>query len=278
MNRERPSFHEVPVQYWKDLPHYQSDNWLFRGQACSQWALRTSLERACQDQYVKTLDEAPALEKRLIREFQRRYHHYVVGRPEPVGIEWLSIMQHYGAPTRLLDWTYSIYVAAYFAVEVPCKTDEGKLSDCAIWCVNSNWVRNEGIPLFEASGKDAKYLKEEDKDKAFQQDFFCSLTDKDNPGPECVLPAQPWKLDERLTIQKGIFLSPGDVRKSFENNLCKLKGFDDSNNLLKLIIPHPMRSDALSNLHSMNISRASLFPGLDGFAQSLKIYHPKANR
>jgi hypothetical protein len=48
----------------------------------------------------------------------------------------------------------------------------------------------------------------------------------------------------------------------------------DPKNVQKLVLSHTERLSALKMLHTMNISRATLFPGLDGFAQSLKVFHP----
>ena len=75
-------------------------------------ALTTGLERACL-LADGSLTRAPEHEKGIIREFRRRAHHYL---PDATllgdSLELLALMQHHGAPTRLLDWTYSLYVAA----------------------------------------------------------------------------------------------------------------------------------------------------------------------
>lgn len=69
--------------------------------------------------------------------------------PEDV-IEWLALMQHFGAPTRLLDFTQSPYVATYFAVE-------DATEDSVIWAVNESWVRNQAGRL--ALEKDERIQK-----------------------------------------------------------------------------------------------------------------------
>jgi hypothetical protein len=61
------------------------------------------------------LGKAPRIESGLLRRFKRQAHHYISNPPEENDpLEWLALMQHYGAPTRLLDWTYSFFVALYF--------------------------------------------------------------------------------------------------------------------------------------------------------------------
>jgi NAD(P)-dependent dehydrogenase (short-subunit alcohol dehydrogenase family) len=75
-------------------------------------------------------------EPSVIREFKRRYHHYALHiRQLSHDLEWLSVMQHHGAPTRLLDWTYSLHVAAYFGAESAIATED---ADAAIWLLNDD--------------------------------------------------------------------------------------------------------------------------------------------
>ncbi|HLN02329.1 MAG TPA: hypothetical protein VK335_23780 [Bryobacteraceae bacterium] len=76
-------------------------------------------------------------------------------------------------------------------------------------------------------------------------------------------------MNERLTIQQGLFLCPAQVSMGFEENLqaMSLKG----TKIDKLVFPSNLRAHILAELNKMNISRASLFPGLDGFAQSLAV-------
>ena len=80
---------------------------------------------------------------------------------------------------------------------------------------------------------------------------------------------------ERMVIQQGVFLCPGDVRTSFMENLNVVLGnCDASSNPLVIryeITENPaVRREMLRHLMRMNISRATLFPGLDGFAESLR--------
>ena len=60
----------------------------------------------------------------------------------------------------------------------------------------------------------------------------------------------------------------------FMKNLEGLPGHSDKDHVVQLIIPLDQRREALRALFQMNINRTSLFPGLDGYARSLGIYHP----
>src|ERR1700687_5650335 len=90
----------------------------YRGHADTGWDLKPSLLRLSPSADVAHL---LGLEKALAAEFKAQAHlalHFEelpkAGEPDAA---WVALMQHHGAPTRLLDWTLSPFVAAYFAVE-----------------------------------------------------------------------------------------------------------------------------------------------------------------
>ena len=84
-----------------------------------------------------------------------------------------------------------------------------------------------------------------------------------------VVPLKPELQNQRMITQQGQFLSPGTIHESFEQNLSAVIGADVDEQLIKFVIPNSWRQGILLDLRSMNISAASLFPGLDGFARSL---------
>jgi FRG domain len=262
-------FSEVHIKKWDEIRQYRKRQWVYRGQASEQLHLMTSLERAC-DRFHRTPFVAE-VEETLLREFRRRYQHYAAHIPHAQDVfEWFSLMQHHGAPTRLLDWTYSIYVAAYFALEKA----EGP---SAVWAIDTRWCQEQAIEALRLIGKkEPEILSEKLSDEKY---FF--KTRKllfESPFTRFVCLVNAFYMNERLTLQRGVFLWPGDVRCSFEDNLSALPGHDDADRVVKLILPYPLREEALSELHDMNISRATLFPGLDGFAQTLAVYYPTLSR
>jgi hypothetical protein len=197
---------------------------------------------------------------------------------------WLALMQHYGAPTRLLDWTYSFYVAAYFALRdapnsstvAECKVCGAKEDFCVVWA-----IKRESFGLTQQAPNASEAFKQA-SNSSLQADLIRSDTDNSYDGinafllsvmekPEpSIWAVNAFRLNERLSVQQGAFFCPGDVRISFEDNLKVAHSSAHSIYRMELSIAPEARRDMLTAIHQMNISSASLFPGLAGFAQSLK--------
>jgi hypothetical protein len=268
----------------ENLPRQDPDSvWVFRGESFrknhnrNHWTLQPSLERAG-ERYGK--QDGSELEYWLLREFKRRLHHY--GAPVPPDwdtVEWLSLMQHHGAPTRMLDWTYSPFVAAFNALKTQSKDYEA-----IIWCCDSRWFTKRSTELLKTAG-----VQVPEKDDPFRQDGtvttsqFFDIAFGANIEPQLgipkalhsfVCPINSYRLNERLTIQQGLFLVPGNISLSFHENLVAMdpgrehfrlwvlqKGDDNATNHQRM----------LQQLNRMNVTEATLYPGLDGFARSLKL-------
>ena len=118
-----------------DLCDSGNDIWIFRGQANADWRLTSTLER---DKKLKPFEES---ERAMLELFRSKAHIYTDlfrGRSDLSRVHALSIMQHHGAPTRLLDFTYSPSVAAFFSV---CDDRESPPEYASVWAVNASKVR-----------------------------------------------------------------------------------------------------------------------------------------
>jgi len=261
-------FKTVTLKAWKDIRKYSKHGWLYRGHREAHWELESSLERCCRRHKVEP-GKRRELEGRLFREFRRTYPLYAKHIPERDSvIEWLSLMQHYGAPNRLLDFTYSIHVAAYFA------TEEAE-NDSAVWGIDAKWARKRAYQLLRAAGKSGLAIDRMPAGKGFEQDdekptsglFF------DKPYARACWPINGFRLNERLLIQRGAFLVCGDISCSFKENIIRLMEPGAQDHILKIVIPKKVGQKMIKELFSMGISRTSLFPGLDGFSESLGVWH-----
>lgn len=269
--------------------------WIFRGLRTVDHNLTSSLERACKSYNRNIKEHGCVIEDILLREFKRRIHQYESHLPASEDtIEWLSLMQHYGAPTRLIDWTYSAYVALYFSLRGYNEND----SDHVLWAINLRWLQKTSHDLITQHNA-YKDLKNGDKEKIDR--FFLDTPNEEDKKyawnwikltkeneyewnkPEeykkIIIPATPFKLNQRLTIQKGLFLTIVDANKTFYEVLCEMQGFDDGysnsfdKNIFQFTIKEKKRLDFLRELLNMNVSSDTLFPGLQGFAESLTVYH-----
>jgi len=178
-------------------------------------------------------------------------------------------MQHHGAPTRLLDWTYSFQVALFFAIE---SVKVG--STCAVWAVDYGFLLEELRASLGLSKSEVSTLVLTDGDKA--PAFLNHLLDDEAGG---IVAINPFRLNERLVVQQGIFLASRCTSESFDSTFERMrtkqpKAFYK----FEIECSKDLLVAALTSLHSMNISRVSLFPGLDGFCQSFENLLPLPNR
>jgi hypothetical protein len=266
----------------KFLPkeHPKKEKWIFRGQQKFNWKLESSLERACEKSFGCKIKKSNEIEEILLREFQRRFHHYEIHVPAPSDkIEWLAIMQHYGAPTRLLDWTYSKYIGLYFSI----KSYNDENMNHALWAIDLRWLQNKSFEIIKKL-KEFKNLKKGKVSKINVENFFTgtpTYDEKNNVGQwlfknkfeNVIFSSTPFKLNERLAIQKGLSLSTADAGQRFHNVLETIPGFKFGDYVHKLEIDKNKRIELIKELQLMNISADTLYPGLEGFASSLSVYH-----
>lgn len=120
------------IDSWMDLASLieelasQRTNWIFRGEPSTTFELRPASGR--QDDLTsraRTVSYDLEDERAALRRFRYDARPFAGFSPES-SLEWLAIAQHHGMATRLLDWTESLLVAAFFAVERA--GDEGEAS------------------------------------------------------------------------------------------------------------------------------------------------------
>ncbi len=193
----------------KTVSGMRNREWIFRGQSDAVWGLESSLYRTFKytEELTKLSRGRPKKiarnrhEELAIERFINTAHLYLDYRPPKKQVlEWLAIMQHYGAPTRLIDFTFSPYVAAYFALETG-------VGNAAIYCI--------------ARKKNSKLLVNHRNFK---------LSD-DKPLMYIFEPNFP---SERLLAQQGVFLVAGTLNKSHDEIIKSREG-EDNDFLIKLI-------------------------------------------
>jgi len=262
---------------WNDLISFYNSNkkdwdgWIFRGQRNSEWPLKTTIERLAVETWSRPYNKLSIIEDGLIREFKRQYHnysHYVPDNNDK--IEWLSIMQHHGAVTRLLDCTYSFYAAIFFALEEATPIDNADTMS-SVWVFDAQWIY-EGCRQKLSDNEKEKYGFAEHSKVTTEPRMDNYILFSRDPALSSVYPVNPLKLNERLVIQQGVFLSPCDIKRSYMENLEDVaQNREPLKHLYLILLPNAeaFLHDAFRELHRMNMNSATLFPGLDGFARDL---------
>jgi hypothetical protein len=244
---------------WKEFSSYIqlfSERWAFRGQANAAWVLNNAIER------TDFVLHHHGIEAQLVAEIQRGARNYLTkDQTQEHLIEWLALMQHHGAPTRLLDLTRSPFIAAYFAFEFSPVRDDHY---AAVWCLNIAHLRDKALALLSQEFGDA--LKETQNlinEKLFEVLFYQN-------NKSLVFPVEPFRMNRRYSLQQSIFVSTGTSEEPFMKQLHFLQA-DMPKAVVKLEIPSRDKKQAMRELLKMNLHRASLFPDLDGYALSLKL-------
>lgn len=238
------------------LERYRS-KYAFRGLSNAEYDLKTSL--------IRLGGDFTRLERHLLRNF-RKYAHRDAAPGDSVW-NWLSVAQHHGLPTRLLDWTYSPFVAIHFATAKLDRFD----ADGVVWCldyVEMNKIlpeRLNAVLLDEGSHVFTVDLLER---AAPDLETFDSLADE---GEEFVVFLESPSLDERIVNQFAFFSLLSNPRTALDTWLS-----DHPELYRRIIIPAELKWEVRDKLDQANINERVLLPGLDGLSRWLtRHYSPK---
>ena len=234
---------EVPLLSWRNYLELisdwiesgrngqQVDEFWFRGQASSTFNLVASLDRSLKEQSPATRND---VETEMVKVFKNRTET----EDELQGLEAeqvLSILQHYGAPTRLLDWTTSPYIAAFFAFagDQARRSIAGAPSDMvSVWAIRPQ--------------------------------------DESIRGKVGVVPFEPIaRGNERIGAQHGRFTRTTSNLESVDAHVLDYyaRRAPGSTVLYHFMIPQSDASRALRTLEQMGISSETMFKGLEGVSR-----------
>ena len=237
-------------EYRPDLNRNRS-SYLYRGMPNSSFKMDTSLRRNC-----KNLQKV--LEPAILENFAK---YAVIGDPSIAESVWKQMIlgQHYGLPTRLLDWTHSALVALHFATSEENMADMEK-HDCMVWRIDIN-------ELYSLLPDHYQAVVNKNQTTIFSVDMLDEITDslaqydKDMKDSAMII-IEPPSINQRIVNQYSFFsLVPTDM--------TDIEGFLDkmTNNTVKYVITKDLRWRVRDMLDQLNMSERIVYPGLDGLSK-----------
>lgn len=225
------------VNDWTSFKNFvgslDSENLVFRGQP-SPWPLRTSFHRTTRSDLLPFVSrDIPHLYNHLSG---RLNHLYDLSNPIMNASIW-ALAQHHGYPTPLLDWTFSPFVAAYFAYQ--------------------------GVAPSEKSGSVRVFVLNKERWQAGSEPFYIT-----HSFPMVSL-FEPFSLEnERSLPQQSIMMlsSVDDI----EDHIRWHEHKEGKVYLHAIDLPISQRGQVLKELRLMGIGAGSLFPGIDGTCRDFK--------
>lgn len=254
---------EVRVSSWLELQERLfADAWdealrrhrsrrVFRGVCRADHELVTSLSRLG--------PRCAELELPMLRAF-RKYARWQVRDDDSIWC-WLALAQHHGLPTRLLDWTFSPYVALHFVTEDAKQIDR----DGVVWAVDYVEAHRLLPPRLERILRDEQAL-------VFTAEMLSraasSLAELAAIGDEFVVFFEPPSIDDRIVNQHALFsmLPRADVTPA--------SWFARHEELIeRIIVPASLKLEVRDKLDQANVTERVLYPGLDGLSRWLERYY-----
>jgi hypothetical protein len=234
------------------------DTGVYRGAGRATAPLLTSLDRLGGSHPAHTKAN---LEEHILRNYIR-YSRPHVSTSGVNDWEELFSAQHHGVPTRLLDWTYSPLVAAFFATR-PTRVPE---HDRAIWRLDWQMVhRKFGLPELALMPTDLDSIFEDGGHETPWQ--FFKRSPKAKPFA-CLV--EPPSLDQRIVAQAAVFTLCTDKKHSFDEFL-EAHGLGGA--LMRYVIPANRVANIRDQLDLVGVDERRLFPDLDGVAAAIRRYY-----
>ena len=225
-----------------DVGDYQGSIW-FRGQADFNWSLTPG--------YFRLTNPPP--ETTLLKRF-RQSAALLLSKDPAASFDWLFLMQHYGIPTRLLDWTESPLVALYFVSQ-----DIYSTTDAALWVLKPSEL-NKAARINDAA--------EEFFIPSFEDDELTKYTIEElSSGPRRTqlspLASMATRNNTRIQAQLGVFTIHHLDRTPIE-------GIGDGSHIIKYRIPRTVLGSLRKELALLGYTKFTIFPELSSIGDNIR--------
>ena len=238
------------AESWQETLSRHRSTFAFRGRSDASEDLATSLARLGGD--------ARALEAPIVRAFRK--YAALDAVPRDTTWDWLALGQHHGLPTRMLDWTFSPYVALHFVT-----TDVAREArDGVVWCVDYTRV-HEALP------EELRNVLDREGADVFTTEMLQAIAsepDELEPLGDFVVFVEPPSFDARIVNQYALFALSSRVDLSLDEWLAERPEL-----VRRVVVPAELKWEVRDKLDLANVNERVLFPGLDGLSRWLKRYY-----
>lgn len=237
------------------------NHFAFRGQSNADWGLKSTLERVIGSAW--SAEKARHFEAYSLQLFQSKYHIYSGPEHTPTSkLSWLSVMQHYGVPTRLIDFTTSPYIALYFALETYNPLSQ---HDFAVYAIDYTAVMEASIQHIKKV--DLKFTETRFSHNGKQDVIFDEVVDR--YAYDIAWVTEPKELNARIDRQSGTFLVSGNLENTIES-VMNLPLYENAT-VLKIRVPAFLYEGVYVALRKMSINAKSIYGDLGGLAKSIRM-------
>lgn len=293
MEDKQNVWYEKKIHRWLDLRRVidtiNDKKWVFRGQNNYKWSINSIFYRTIfnnlnyEEKDCNKEQKCINIETKILDLFKSQKHmfNYEIPQISKNDLEEFSILQHYGAPTRLLDWSYSPYIALFFAAD-------NAIEDFSLFALNIDYIKSNNkiiINSINSKYKDSNSFQRSNINflncesiinfGKFQVD--AEIRNEHLEEKILIDFYDPETKNQRIVRQQGLFLVPSKISIEIDSilkNFYKIKNGKDPKGkqivALKLTISNDLKREILYNLKKYNIDNEILFPGIDGFCKSLR--------
>jgi len=265
--------------------------WVFRGQANSEWSLNSTLERSIigkENSNKFTQEQIYWQEWIFIEEFIKSCEEIGLELPKKSDslfnnagkskglnkfLHYMALGQHYGLPTRLLDWTKDRWIALYFALDIENHLNYSRTGNLTLWCL--------ARPNMEL---DIQYTIDTNKYtlKEYKPGFHGNRNAVAQKGIFTYIINHKYDIEGNWSVSRNLSEIPVehlDLEYIAKNGYTETFGKDKDIDLLyKLNIPRKLAKEIERILSKNHISYKEIFPNYEGVCKTLTIEQKESHR
>lgn len=229
-------------QEWSSADGQHFNPW-FRGQLNAGWGLRPSIYRL----------ELGWHEGDIRASYKRQGSLLITERVPASDWEWYFLMQHYGAPTRLLDWSDGALLALYFALSPPRAGNPRVGANAAVWMLDPYWLNERTVKVDGVLTTDSK-----------EAAAYLPPTQGGRVRKRFPIAIGPPHIARRLGVQRSKFTIHG----TDEEGLLEL-GRPAGSRLVQIVIRKPAIERMRNDLGTCGVWDTTVFPDLEGLSREI---------